>query len=293
MKFLLAQPAVIRFKWELDVVLTNIRSLDRETPVVVLFTEGDPGVVQYIEDKYDNVEVHVYPDEREDKSYIPTVRPYLWYKFLSEDMSREKETYFQIDSDIIFRELPDFDKINIGEKECVGSDCEGYIGYDYLITRERGSDIVQGFADILNIDVSLIEQTPGIGAQWIISNPTAQLWWHIWKDCDNLYRFLSPLQSDIQKWTAEMWSQLYNTAKFGWGIRKHEELDFCRPTDDIKMWDIVKILHNAGVTDEKVQSLFFKGKYVNHEPFREDFGWVRSDKAGKKYIDAIKKVKIE
>lgn len=290
MKFLLAQPSVTRFKWELDVVLTNIRSLDTETPIVILFTKNDLGVIQYIKDKYDNVEVHAYDDERAAKGYIPTIRPFLWYKYLSEDKSREEDTYFQIDSDIIFREMPDWDKIGIKDKECVASDCSGYIDYNYLSTRTHGEAIVEGFADILSVDTDLIKETPGGGAQWLISKPTAELWWHIWQDCDNLYNFLAPINSDIQKWTAEMWSQLYNTAKFGWHVRIDSELDFCRPTDDIKMWDIVKILHNAGVTDERQQSLFFKGRYDRCEPFGDDFSWVRRDKAGLKYVEAINAV---
>lgn len=290
MKYLLAQPAIIRFQWEVDVALTNIRSLDPDTPIVLLFTEDDMGVVNHFEGRYPNLEIHHYPDGRRDKRYPPTTRPYLVYKYLQEDPRRERETYFQIDSDVIFREIPDWQAIDIQPKECVASDCGGYLDYNYLITRENGQKIVQGFADILNIDVSIIKETPGGGAQWLISQPTAQLWYHIWQDSDALYNFLGPIKSDIQKWTAEMWAQLYNLRKFGYTVRLHPELDFCRPTDDIKMWDIVKILHNAGVTGPSAQSLFFKGKYTHNVPFGEDFSWVRRDKAGLKYVEAINNV---
>jgi hypothetical protein len=286
-KFLLAQPAILRFQWELDVVLTNIRSLDKQTPIVILFTQDDMGVVEHIRSRYDNIEVHSYPDEREQKGYHPTVRPFLIWRYLSEDPSREKETYFQIDSDIIFREMVDFSKFDLSGQMCYASDCGGYIDYNYLETRQRGHEIVEGFASLLNIPVQLIKDTPGGGAQWIYSNPTAALFWHTWKDCDILYDYLVPLQSDIQKWTAEMWAQLYNLAKFGWQIKIDPELDFCRPTDDVKMWSLVKILHNAGVVGESAQAQFYKGNYDTKTPFGEDLSWVRRDKAGIKYAEAI------
>ena len=290
MKYILAQPAILRFQWELDVVLTNIRSLDKTTPIVLLFSEHDMGVVEYFKGRYPHLEIHAYSDDREVKSYPPTIRPYLMWRYLSEDPDRELETYFQIDSDIIFRELPDWEAIDIQDRECVASDCGGYIDYQYLITRKQGDYIVRRFAETLNIGVDVIEKTPGGGAQWLISQPTAQLWWHTWQDCDILYRFLEPLDSDIQKWTAEMWAQLYNLPKFGYAVRTHPELDFCRPTDNIKMWDVTKILHNAGVVGESAQSLFFKGAYDAKTPFGEDFSWVRRDKAGLKYVEAIQKV---
>lgn len=290
MKFLLAQPAILRFQWELDVVLTNIRSLEQETPIVLLFTQHDPAVIKHIESRYTGLEIHVYHDGRQDKSYIPTVRPYLWWRYLSEDPAREQETYFQIDSDIIFREMPDWSSFDLNGKRCYASDCSGYIDYNYLSSRTMGGFIVSKFSEFLCIPVELIQTTPGGGAQWLITQPTAQLWWHTWQDCDILYRFLKPLNSDIQKWTAEMWAQLYNLAKFGWDVQIPAELDFCRPTDPLEDWDRVKILHNAGVVGETAQKLFFKGKYVERTPFDENFDWIDKTKAGLRYVEAIKNV---
>lgn len=248
------------------------------------------GVVEHIEGRYENIEVHHYPDERSSKAYHPTVRPFLVWRYLSEDSTREEETYFQIDSDVIFREMVDFNKFDLSERVCYASDCGGYIDYQYLITRKRGGEIVEGFARLLNVPVQLIKDTPGGGAQWIIVKPTAQLWWHIWQDCDILYDYLKLVESDIQKWTAEMWAQLYNLEKFGWPVKLDQELDFCRPTDDVKMWDLVKILHNAGVVGESAAALFYKGNYDKKTPFDEDLSWVRRDKAGLKYAQAIKNV---
>lgn len=292
MKYILAQPAMLRFQWEVDVALTNILSLDKNADIVCLFatTGGEMSTVNHIRSRYPTVAVHSYDDTRPDKSYYPTTRPFLWTRYLAEDKSREQEVYFQIDSDVIFRELPYCATWQKGV--WYGSDCGGYIDYDYLKTRKNGEYIVNGFASLLQVDRSVIEQTPGAGAQWILHHPTLEYWEKVHNDCNLLYRFLEPIDSDIQKWTAEMWAQLYNIPYFGNKIEISKELDFCRPTDDVKMWDHVKILHNAGVIGELATHMFYKGKYVHETPFNDNLDYVRRDKASIKYVEAIRSVVI-
>src|SRR5690606_7198233 len=96
----------------------------------------------------------------------------------------------------------------------------------------------------------------------------------IWQTSQRMYDFLDPLGSDVQKWTAEMWGELYTLVAMGWEVKISPELAFCRPTDPIEEWDKVKILHNAGVTPIQSTQLFFKGKYLETQPFGEDFSWV-------------------
>ena len=62
------------------------------------------------EEKY-GVEVHVYEDSRDDKEYIPSIKPYLWWKYLEENPKRENERYMYIDSDVIFRKKINFRKM--------------------------------------------------------------------------------------------------------------------------------------------------------------------------------------
>lgn len=294
MRYLLAQPAQLRFQWELDVVLTNIYSLDKEADIVCLFArfemDNSDQVFKHITTRYPRVEAHMYDDTRADKSYSPTIRPFLWYCYLTEDPSREQDTYFQIDSDIIFRELPDFSKIPYDEHTWYGSNCGEYIDYQYLKTLENGESIVDGFASIIGIDRTKIEQTEGAGAQWILCKPTAEYWLKVYNDCNKLYHYLEPIKSNIQKWTAEMWAQLYNAPYFGIEQKTNKELDFCRPTDNVKMWEETKILHNAGVIGELAKTLFYKGKYASQTPFGDNLDYVFRDRASIKYVDAIKKV---
>lgn len=293
MKYLLAQPANMRFQWELEVVITNILSLDSEARIVVLFLEESvhsPAVIKFFREKYPMLEVHSYNDDRTRINYPPTVRPYLVWRYLSEDKAREEGAYFQIDSDIIFRKLPDFSKMPLDSKVCWCSDCSSYIGYDYLISRQQGPFIVDKFSEILSIPVEKIRATPGGGAQWLMVKPTAQMWYHIWQDSQILYDIIITIKSDLQKWTAEMWAELFNLVKFGWEIRLSPELDFCRPTDPLVKWYQTKILHNAGVTEPLARTLFFKGKYDHRTPFGDNLSYVERKKASWMYARAISRV---
>lgn len=290
MKIILAQPAILRFQWELDVALTSIRNLDADTPIVLLFTEENMGVIKYFEGRYPNLEIHHYEDDREDKSYIPTIRPFLMWRYFSEDPARERDTYFQIDADVIFREMPPIIYKDIGLKKCIASDCGGYIDYKYLMQCRQGEYIVNKFSEMLAIPVEVIKNLPGGGAQWLISNPTAGYWWHVWKDSAILYHFLEPIDSNIQKWTAEMWAQLYNLPKFGYSVELHRDLEFIRPTDPIEWYDKAYILHNAGVVGTMEKDYFYKGRYVDETPFGKDFSHVDKTKAGLKYVEAINSV---
>lgn len=82
MKLILCQPAIKRFEWELEVCLTNLRSVGFDLrDVVLLFTRHDDFIPQRLTDKY-GVEVHTYNDLRSDQSYIPSVKPWLWWQYL-------------------------------------------------------------------------------------------------------------------------------------------------------------------------------------------------------------------
>lgn len=286
MKLILAQPAVRRFQWELEVLLTNIKQFGNHD-VVLLFTRHDDTVPAYLEEKY-GVQCFVYGDERHDRMYIPSVRPWLLWRYFSEDPAREHETYLYIDSDIIFREWLDCATLDISGKKVVGSNCDSYIGLDYILSCWRGEQIARKMADICGISFEQMKGIPGIGAQLILSEPRADFWLRAYHDSIRIYRYTTSIDTNLQHWTAEMWAQLWGWVREGYELSMPAELDFCRPTDDVAKWTEVKILHNAGVLDGR--ELFFKGKYDTSMPFGENFDYVRTDKASRKYVDAIEQV---
>ncbi|MGM8215177.1 hypothetical protein ACLIA0_06310 [Bacillaceae bacterium W0354] len=284
MKYILCQPAILRFKWELEICITRLQKLGIRD-IVLLFTRQDDRVPHFFSDYY-SVETHVYEDHRTDKTYIPSVKPYLWMRYLEEDPSRQNNIYFYLDSDVLLRDIPN---ITPTETTWYTSDCQGYIGNDYIDS--KGDKLLENMCYAIGIDHELIRsKKPTGGAQWAIKNPTYEYWKKVYEDSITLYKLLSNSNTDIQAWTAEMWAQLWNVYHFGIDIEVPSELDFSWPIDPVERYYKTKIYHNAGVVDDH-QNLFFKGKYVNHTPFEDDLSFVNKNKASIKYVEAIKEVR--
>ncbi|PWU68318.1 hypothetical protein [Gracilibacillus dipsosauri] len=283
MKYILCQPAILRFKWELEVCITRLQKLGIQD-IILLFTQGDADIPEYFKDM--GCEVHVYPDNRTDKSYIPSIKPYLWMMYLEEDSSRENGSYFYLDSDVLLREIP---KVRPTKKMWYASDCTGYIGNQYIDS--KGDRLLEDMCRAIGIDHLFIrKKDPVGGAQWAIKNPSYAYWKKVYQDSITLYKLLDQSNTDIQKWTAEMWAQLWNVYHFGIDVKVPEEMNFSWPTDPVERYYETKIFHNAGVVDDH-PSLFFKGKYVNHTPFEDDLSYVNQEKASIKYVEAIKEVR--
>jgi hypothetical protein len=297
MKYILCQPAIKRFEWELEVCITRLKKLGIND-IVLLFAQWDSAIPKYFEETYE-VEVHVYSDADREKAYIPSVKPYLWMKYLEEDPSRENNVYFYIDSDVLFREIP---KLIPTKDTWYASDCSGYIGLDYIDSKGQG--LLDRMCNVIGIDPALIRKhRPMGGAQWIIKKPTHEYWKKVYEDSVALYDFLCKVEAEyirdngpeytpIQKWTAEMWAQLWNVYHFGKSVKVDSELEFCWPNDSISRYQETKILHNAGVTDDR-KGLFFKGQYVERSPLKEGFSYVNKSKASYEYVKAIQDVSIE
>lgn len=289
MKFIYTVPATNRFKWELEVSINNLKSLGIND-IIVLFAKHDPSIPGFFKEKYD-VEVHSYQDLREAKEYIPSITAYLWREFLREFPEKSNGKYFYLDSDVIFRKKPDFRKLPVKSDVWFCSDCNGYLNLDYIRQCKNGEKILNDMASIVGVTVKSLEtinKNSG-GAQWVIKNPSFSYWNKVYEDCDKLYKYLKPKNTNLQKWTVSMWSQLWNMMYFNIGPKISDELDFCWATDPIERWYETKIMHNAGVT-ENDKDLFFKGKYVDTSPFDDDLSFVNKNKVSSKYVEAIKKV---
>ncbi|MBC1921979.1 hypothetical protein [Listeria grayi] len=292
MKYIFCQPANVKFKWQLQVALHNLKKHGiKEKDIVLLFLAEDNNVATYFEQK--GYEVHVY-SEKIDKTYLPSIKPFLWWKYLDEDSEREKERYFYLDSDVIFRKKVDIRKMPAKEDVWYCSDCAGYLSLDYIRQCEKGGTLLQNMADIVGVTIESLETINfnSGGAQWVITKPTAAYWHKVYKDSNKLFRYLTGAGSDIQAWTAEMWSQLWNMMYFNIGPKVSEELDFCWATDDIKRWKEVKIYHDAGVTED-MHDLFYKGNYNQSAPFKDSLANVSKTKCSYMYVKAIKEAMEE
>lgn len=290
MKVIMCQPSIKRFEWELEVVITNLKNLN-VTEVVLLFAEFDSSVSFNLLKKYPYLKIFTYEDLRDDTSYIPSIKPYLWYRFLDENKEYEKEDFLYIDSDVIFREMINYNDFLISDNVWYGSDCSGYLSYDYILNTKNGKQTLEDMIEIVGVDIDTVMKIGNncIGAQLIVRKPKAQYWKKVYEDSNKLHHYFNGIDSDIQKWTAEMWSQLWNMPYFNIEPKTDKEFDFSWATDDISEWEKCKIYHNAGVLPD-MEDLFFKGFYTSCSPFADDLEYVSNKKCSYHYARAIEKV---
>lgn len=312
--FVTAQPDVPYFHWQVKLYTHNFieKGIDPNQIHVIFSTLGNNKLSQGAEDlKKIGINIHSYKDERVNKRYIPSIKPFLLYKWL-EQYPQYGKCFFLHDADIIFRELPDFEKM-LNDDICYLSDTIGYIGYDYIMdccrryesqhpTSEKGQ-LLKEMADTIGISVDIIKenQKNSGGGQYIIKNTDYKLWEKIYLDSFTLYNNMLIYQrkfpinpGQIQFWTAEMWSVLWNLWLHNFKTKVVNELSFSWATDNVDVYKKHPILHMAGVTDDLKKTKFYKGEYINIDPIeklREDpthFNYVDTKSSTIKYIEVIR-----
>lgn len=306
MIYLSVQPDQPYFHWQVEVYVNNFKKVGinpNKIEVVFLYNSEPSPEARALQQKYNTVRFFFYPDDRHDKSYIPSIKPWGVFKHLQSFPNLNDEAIFYHDSDIIFNEKIDEARFERGSDWFL-SDTVSYIGYDYIAS--KGTEQLIEMLDVLRIDRNLVKnnQRNSGGAQYIIKKTTAAFWYKVYEDCPKLYNVMEKWEGryaqrmpfgysgqtyhPIQKWCAEMWSTLWNAWQFGHTTVVDRELDFSFATDTYDRSGQLKIVHNAGVTEKDANRLFFKGAYIFKDPFViEDFSWVDVKTASKRYVEAI------
>ena len=311
--YVTAQPDVPYFHWQAEVYIHNFieKGINpKNIHVVFSINPNTTPSESSLRLKEFGVNVHHYKDTRSKKYYIPSIKPYLISKWLEENPSYGK-VFFLHDADIIFRELPDY-KTLLQDDVLYVSDTIGYIGYDYIMdcckryelqhpSSQKGQ-LLQEMADVVGIDVTLIKdnQLNSGGGQYIIKDTDHILWNKIYEDCVPLYNQMLDYQKrfpispgEIQFWTAEMWSVLWNLWRVGKQTKIHDDLSFSWATDTTSMYEKHPILHMAGITENLRNTKFYKGDFIMVNPLdklREDlsyFNYVENHSATKKYVEVM------
>jgi hypothetical protein len=312
--FVSAQPDIPYFHWQVKIYIHNfIEKGINPNQIHIIFSivDGEKPTLQSLELKTYGVNVHHYVDEREQKHYIPSIKPFLIYKWLEENPQYGK-SFFLHDADIVFRELPDFNQL-MGNDMNYLSDTIGYIGYNYLMdccqryeSRHSNSEkgqLIQEMVNVVGVDIECIKrnQDNSGGGQYIIKNTDAEIWKKIYSDCTPLYdqmvsyheRFpINPGQ--IQFWTAEMWSVLWNLWHFGKETEVTDKLSFSWGTSTLEVYETKNILHMAGVTEDLNHILFCKSDYIGIDPIellKNDetiFDYIIESSATNKYVEIMK-----
>jgi hypothetical protein len=312
--FVTAHPDVPYFHWQTKLYVHNFieKGINPKNIHTIFSTLNNNQLSDgAIELKNYGINVHSYKDERKIKSYIPSIKPYLISKWL-EEFPENGNCFFLHDADIIFKELPNFEEL-LNDDICYLSDTIGYIGYKYIMdccnryekqhpSSEKGQ-LLQEMVDVIGIDIEIIKenQENSGGGQYIIKNTNHKLWEKIYEDSTPLYRQMLNYQKrfpinpgQIQFWTAEMWSLLWNLWLSGYETKITKELDFSWATDSIDIYEKKPILHMAGVTDDLKKTKFYKGEFINIDPIQkliEDknyFDYVDNKSSTIKYVEVIK-----
>lgn len=310
MIYLSVQPDQPYFHWQVEVYINNFINVGinpNKIEVIFLFNGKVSKEARDLQQKYNTVRFFFYQDDRPDKTYIPSVKPWGFFRHLCDFPNLNREAIFYHDSDIIFVE-----KINEAkferDKVWYLSDTVSYIGYKYIIS--KGAEQFLDMLDVVGLERNVVvnnHRNSG-GAQYIVKNTTPAFWLKVYEDCPKLYNsmnvwegkykknppidYASANYHPIQKWCAEMWSTLWNAWLFGHQTEVDPELDFVFATDTLEKAQKVKIFHNAGVTDQNSNRLFYKGAYIHKSPFMDsDFSFVDPNSASSLYVNAINLVK--
>lgn len=300
MIYVSVQPDIPYFHWQVELYLFNFLQVGikpEDIHVVFLYNSSTPSE-KGLEIQRNNPLVNFFftQDDRPDKSYIPSIKPWGMRKLLESNLSLIRKQIFYHDSDIIFREKINEEIFSRNEENIqYMSDTISYIGHDYV--KSKGEEQLKKMAEVVGVSVETIKenQLSSGGAQYILNNTTPTYWQKVYEDSNKLYWLMDRESKSfftgaypIQKWCAEMWATLWNLWYFGGQTEVHRELDFCFATAPISDWDKMKILHNAGVTEKEKHKMFFKGDYINKAPYSEDLDFVQNQYCSHKYVENIK-----
>lgn len=298
MRYICAQPASKYYTWQVEVLINNFKKHGvNPNQIDILCAVTNNHISEdwkKLQQQYNTVRFFFYNDTRLDKNYIPSIYFNLMSHHMKAHPELKEERLFLHDSDIVFTRPPEVSWAEDGEVWYM-SDTNSYINYSYI--QQKGNDIYEGMCNIIGIDKEIpksMNDNSG-GAQYIIIGEGFEFWDKVEKDSIELYKYFCKKEptyvkkhaSDypIQKWTAGMWSLLWNA----W-LRNHEtkvdkRLDFGWATHGAESIEKYWILHNAGITSEH-KNMFFKGLYTNKLPYKEDLE-IRQDSASYYYWQQV------
>lgn len=283
MRYICAQPANKFYTWQVEVLINNFIKHGVNPNKIDILCSIENGIVprewRILQQTYNTVRFFFYEDTREDRSYVPSVYFNLMKNHLIHHPELKEERLFLHDSDIVFTRPPEVDWVKPQDKVWYMSDTNSYINYDYI--QQKGNDIYEDMCTIIGIDklVPRVMNSNSGGAQYIIKGEGFAFWDKVEKDSVKLYSYFCKREVydtekmkphyPIQKWTAGMWSLLWNAWLKGYETKVDERLNFGWSTNHISDTEKYWILHNAGVSSGD-KGLFFKGQFVNELPYNKE-----------------------
>ena len=307
-----AQPATLYYAWQVEVMLNNFIEMGVNPNFIDIVCWKQNGVIPEEWSKLASgypARFFFYDDTRETKHYISSIRPNILKQHFLQHPYLKEESIFYHDSDIIFtKPIKDWitdDMIN--DNEWYGSDTRWYIAHSYI--KSKGQDVIDKMCKIMDLPESLIEENElnSIGAQYLMKGIDYHFWNRVEIDCELLYKNITDLNTEksiedrrtmppgeertpyhpLQIWCADMWAVLWGAWKMGAQTLIEPGLEFSWGTSSLTDYNRHNIMHNAGVTSNNGGKLFYKGEFINKNPFEADFSTIDPNTASAKYVDAI------
>lgn len=270
MKYISVIEDKVYLLWQQEVQIKNLEELGEldKLTVVILYQGDSPSVYARTLAQQCDVKYYPVPDYQ---GYSPMNKPYGMMKYL-EEVGRQ-ENVMLIDSDVIFK-LPQNTENFTDPDTWYMSNCDGYLGIDYLLKHLSEKQLREVFA-LANLEEdNVLSRYVGGGAQYFFKHISAEDCKEVANLCIPLYTLLKSFETKVQVWTAEMWAWLFVGIRQGYTLEISHDLDFCWATDPATMWNHKNILHLAGVVSKETGH-FYKGFYTRQPPWvKLDFSYV-------------------
>jgi len=282
MIFLSAQPDTQYFLWQLEIQLANFsgHGIAADSIQVLLSYDRQTGLnykaKQFIIDHAHLACFFTYPDSRENKNYISSVRPHIIQQHFFVHRELSNEVVFYHDSDIVFTyELPDFEKLN-RDDIWYFSDTRSYLSSHFI--KSKHDIIFKEMCEVMGMEEGFIADNDvnAGGAQCLLKKVDHNFWAKVEESCNLLYELLEANKDRYKKiiasagnvpeedagpvssWCADMWAILWNSFQQA-RVKIDAELNFCWPHEPIE----------------------------NRDPFDDDFSFVPEDCSGYNYVKLL------
>jgi hypothetical protein len=303
LRFVCAQPAILYYAWQVEVMLHNFRDMGVNLNNIDVVCKIDNHHVPSDWSKLANhypARFFFYNDTRETRNYISSVRPNMLKQHWAAHPELAQDVIFYHDCDIAFTK-PVSEWITedmLSDVHWYGSDTRWYISHSYILS--KGRDILDAMCSIMNMDPAVIEanELNAIGAQYLMKGIDQNYWARVERDCERLFRDITALNNqkkaadpsyhELQIWCADMWAVLWNAWRQGIQTICHKNFDFSWATSGIDEYDRCNIFHNAGITTNQNQQ-FYKADYMNSLPYGLNLT-IQDHTATRQYYDLVQRV---
>lgn len=303
LKYICAQPADDFFIWQVETLIVNFMSVGINPADIHILLAINNGIIpnnwKTLCNHHSQVGFFFYEDLRIYKHYTPSVYFHLMKHHLAKFPELKDEALFLHDSDIALTRRIDFEEM-LRDKSWYLSDTNSYIQYDYI--QQKGNHVYLDMCAIIGIDplIPKLMRSHSGGAQYLTKGTDAIFWNKVENDSIKLYDHFNATEHlhvkkhkydyPIQKWTAGMWSLLWNAWLHGHETKVDKRLDFGWSPNHIMEVGNYPIIHNAGVLADRYMfdKLFYKNGFYSNLPYNYEFE-LDDTKVSSWYFNEVKK----